>query len=171
MNKTKQLTISSMFLALGVILPQAFHMVPNAGTIFLPMHIPILICGFISGPLYGFVVGIITPIISHIIFSMPPTFMLGQMIVELSMYGLFTGIFFRIIKINNEYIKTYICLLLAMGIGRLIYGLTNMFIFKAGTYSLQIWLTTAFVTALPGIIIQLIIIPIVVVNLRKIKND
>ena len=77
-----------MCLALGVILPQAFHMIPNAGNIFLPMHIPVLICGFICGPFYGLTVGIITPCLSHIIFSMPPAMMLGQMIVELGVYGL-----------------------------------------------------------------------------------
>ena len=83
MNKTKKLTFAAMCLALGVILPQAFHMIPNAGNIFLPMHIPVLICGFICGPFYGLAVGIITPCLSHIIFSMPPAMMLGQMIVEL----------------------------------------------------------------------------------------
>lgn len=170
MNKTKALTSASMCLALGVILPQAFHMVPNAGSIFLPMHIPVLICGFICGPWYGLLVGFMTPVISHFIFGMPLTIMLGQMIVELSMYGLFTGLFDRLFSIKNEYINTYVCLILAMVVSRIIYGIMNALFFKAGTYSLAIWLTAAFVTALPGIIIQLIVIPLIVVNAKKLTR-
>lgn len=162
MNKTKQLTISSMCLALGVILPQAFHVIPNAGNILLPMHIPVLICGFISGPLYGLLVGFLTPLMSHIIFGMPPAPILIQMLIELSMYGLFTGILSKKIKIKNELLNNYIVLVLSMIIGRVIYGVLNMLIFKAGSYSLSIWLAAAFVTGLPGIFVQLLIIPLLV---------
>lgn len=168
MNKTKQLAISSMCLALGIILPQAFHMIPNAGNIFLPMHIPVLICGFIVNPEYSLIIGILTPVLSNFIFSMPATPMLGQMIVELGTYGLMIGILNKVISIKNEYIKTYICLILSMLIGRVVYGLCNYFVFKSNAYSLQIWITTAFVTSLPGIIIQLLIVPLLSVNAKKI---
>ena len=171
MNKTKELTVASMCLALGVILPQAFHMVPNAGVVFLPMHIPVLICGFICSPIYAFLVGLLTPFISHIIFQMPPTPMLGQMLIELSVYGLAASLLTRFVKVKNDYLKTYICLILTMIIGRVTYGICNALIFKAGAYSFQIWLTAAFVSALPGIIIQLIVIPIIVVNARKIVKN
>lgn len=167
MNKTKHLTVASMFLALGIIMPQAFHAIPNAGAIFLPMHIPVLICGFVCGPILGLLVGLITPILSHLIFQMPPTPMLAQMIIELGMYGLMTGIFTNLLKIKNELLKNYISLISSMILGRIIYGLTNALIFKAGTYSLHIWLTAAFVTAIPGIIIQLILIPIIVKSIKK----
>ena len=166
-NKTKQLTIASMCLALGVILPQAFHAIPNSGTIFLPMHIPVLISGFICGPYYGLIIGILTPFVSHLIFAMPPSPILTQMLIELAMYGLCTGMFNKAIKIKNQMIKNYLVLILAMIIGRVTYGLANAFIFKAGSYSLSIWLTTAFITALPGIIIQLILIPIIVKTVKK----
>lgn len=166
-SKTKQITLAAMCLALGVILPQAFHAIPNAGSIFLPMHIPVLICGFICGPLYGLLVGILTPCLSHLIFSMPPVPMLGQMIVELGMYGLCTGLFNKIIKIDNDIIKIYVVLIVSMLIGRIIYGLANALIFKAGSYSLNIWLTAAFITALPGIIIQLILIPIIIKSTKN----
>ena len=167
-QKTKNLTLASMCLAIGVILPQAFHAVANAGSIFLPMHIPVLVCGFICGPFYGFIVGLLTPFISHIIFSMPPTAMLGQMLVELATYGLCTGLLNKIIKINNELIKNYVVLISSILIGRIIYGLCNALIFKANSYSLSIWLMAAFVTSLPGIIIQLLIIPFLIKSLNKV---
>lgn len=170
MNKTKKLTITAMCLALGVILPQAFHMIPNAGNIFLPMHIPVLICGFICGPFYGLTVGIITPCLSHIIFSMPPAMMLGQMIVELGVYGLCTGLLNQIITINNELLKYYLVLIISMVVGRITYGICNALLFKAGNYSLSIWLSAAFIKGLPGIIIQLVLIPTIVKTIKKLLN-
>lgn len=167
-NKTKSLTISAMCLTLGIILPQAFHAIPNAGNIFLPMHIPVLICGFICGPLYGLLVGMITPILSHLIFQMPVAMMLSQMIVELSIYGLCTGLLNKIINTKNELLNNYVVLIISMLMGRLVYGLTNSLIFRAGSYSLSIWLSTAFITSLPGIIIQLILIPILISSINKI---
>ena len=170
MNKTRKLTLTAMCLALGVILPQAFHMIPNAGNIFLPMHIPVLICGFICGPFYGLTVGIITPCLSHIIFSMPPAMMLGQMIVELGVYGLCTGLFNQIITINNELLKYYLVLIISMVVGRITYGICNALLFKAGNYSLSIWLSAAFIKGLPGIIIQLVLIPTIVKTIKKLLN-
>lgn len=170
MNNTKKLTLAGMCLALGVIVPQAFHAIPNAGLIFLPMHIPVLICGFICGPLYGLLNGILTPVISHILFSMPSTVMLGQMIIELGVYGLMTGSLNKFITIKNNFLKTYVVLIASMLLGRIIYGLANTLIFKVENYSLGIWLSIAFVTAIPGIIIQLIIVPIIVSTLSKTLN-
>lgn len=170
MKKTQELTIAAMSLALGIILPQAFHMVPNAGSIFLPMHIPILICGFLVSPLYAFLVGLLCPIISHFVFQMPPTIMLGQMMVELSIYGLSTSLLSKVIHIKSDYLRTYIILILSMLIGRICYGLMNYLFFKAGSYSLEIWLSAAFISSLPGILIQLILIPMLVVNAKKITK-
>lgn len=170
MNKTKRLTIASMFLAIGVILPQAFHAIPNVGNIFLPMHIPVLLCGFICGPIYGFLVGLLAVIISHLVFSMPPAIMLGQMLVELSLYGLMTGVFTKTITIQNKLVKNYLTLILSMLIARVVYGILNSLLFKVGSYSLSIWISNAFVTALPGIIIQLLIIPMLVESLKKLMK-
>ena len=119
MNSTKKLTLASMCLALGVIVPQAFHAIPNAGTIFLPMHIPVLVCGFICGPLYGLIDGILTPILSNMIFSMPQAPMLGQMVVELATYGLMSGLLNKCINIKNIYLKNYVVLISSMIIGSL----------------------------------------------------
>lgn len=167
MNKTKKLTLAAMCLALGIILPQAFHAVPNLGTIILPMHIPVLISGFICGPLYGLLIGLITPFISHILFGMPQVMMLTQMIIELGIYGFMTGILNKYVKNNNELLKNYIVLIISMIIGRIIKGISNALFFSVGSYSLSLWITTTFVKGIPGIIIQLILIPIIVKTLNK----
>jgi niacin transporter len=166
-DKTRKLVLTALLIAIGVVLPQAFHAIPNAGSIFLPMHIPVLIAGFAVGPLYGALCGILTPILSHLIFGMPPAMMLGQMICELAMYGFMTGLLNGLIKIENPLVKNYVVLILGMLAGRLTYGILNALIFKAGSYSMQAWLSAAFITALPGIAIQLVLIPILVTRLQK----
>ena len=165
--KTKQLVLTAMFIALGVVLPQAFHAIPNAGSVFLPMHIPVLMSGFVAGPLFGLICGVATPLLSHLIFGMPPAPVLPGMLCELAVYGLMTGLLSRLIKIKNVTAKTYIVLILAMLAGRLTYGVLNALVFKAGSYSMQAWTSAAFITALPGIVIQLILIPVLIVRLKK----
>lgn len=168
MNRnTKKLVYSAMFLAIGVILPQAFHAIPDAGSVFLPMHIPVLLAGFVVGPWWGLAVGILTPILSHLIFHMPAAMVLPGMIGELAVYGLMTGLLSRRIRMTNATARIYVVLILSMLSGRVAAGLLNALIFRVGNYSLPIWLTGSFVTALPGIIIQLILIPVVVMALRK----
>ena len=167
MNQTRKFILTAMFIAIGVVLPQAFHAIPNAGSIFLPMHIPVLVSGFVLGPVFGGICGLVTPILSHLMFGMPPAPMLGQMICELAVYGLCTGLCFNLLKIENLTVKTYVSLILSMLTGRLVYGVLNALIFKAGSYSFAAWISAAFVTALPGIVIQLVLIPILIIRLKK----
>ena len=167
MNKTKQLVLTALFVATGIALPQAFHAIPNAGSIFLPMHIPVLISGYALGPLFGLICGILTPLLSHLIFQMPPAPVLPGMLCELAVYGLMTGLLNKVIKIENRLLRNYVVLIGAMLCGRITYGILNSLVFRAGQYSMQAWISAAFVTAIPGIIIQLVLIPILVDRLQK----
>ena len=167
MNQTRKLVLTALLIALGVTLPQAFHAIPNAGSIFLPMHIPVLLSGFAVGPVFGLVCGIATPLLSHLIFHMPPAPVLPGMLVELAVYGLVSGLLNKTLKIKNDIVKTYAVLVGAMLCGRFAYGLLNGFVFMAGKYSFDNWLVAAFVTALPGIAIQLVLIPVLVTALRR----
>ena len=169
MSKTKKLVITAMFVAIGIVLPLAFHTIPNAGRIFLPMHIPILLCGLIIGFPYGLACGIITPVLASLIIGMPPAAMLPAMVCELAAYGAVSSILMRYVPVKNLFVRTYISLIGAMIIGRILFGAVNAIIFQAGSYSMQMWLTTAFITALPGIAIQIVIIPVIVLALQKSK--
>ena len=164
---TRRLVLTALFVALGVALPQVFHAVPNAGSIFLPMHIPVLLAGFSVGPLFGLCAGILTPLLSHLMFGMPPAPVLTSMLFELALYGLMSGLLTKAIR--PLIAKIYCVLILSMLCGRIGYGLLNALVLRAGQYSLQTWLSAAFVTALPGIIIQLIVIPILVTALVRAK--
>ncbi len=173
MSKTKkyvwELVISALCVALGIVLPVAFHGIPNAGSILLPMHIPVLLCGLLCGPAYGLACGILTPLLSSLITTMPPIAMLPAMICELAVYGLTAGLLILLVRTGSQVANVYISLVGAMLIGRVVYGIVNALVFRAGEYSLQVWLTASFVTALPGIIIQLVLLPLVVLALRKAK--
>ena len=142
---TRKLVSCALCIALGVLLPMAFHVIPNAGSIFLPMHIPVLICGLFCGWPYG----------------------LPQMMIELAVYGLVTGLCASYIPVKNEMTKLYMSLIIAMLAGRIMNGLVNTCILSTQGYTLSVFMSASFITCLPGIVIQLIVIPVLVRILNK----
>lgn len=163
------LVVAALCVALGVVLPVAVHGVPNAGSVLLPMHLPVLLCGLLCGPVYGLACGLLTPFMSSIITSMPGPAYLPSMLCELAVYGLIAGLLIVLIHTGNRTADLYISLVGAMIAGRIIYGIVNALIFRAGEYSMSMWLTASFVTALPGIVIQLVLLPLIVLGLRRAK--
>lgn len=166
MSNTKKIVFAALCIALGVALPAAFHGVPNAGNVFLPMHIPVLMAGLICGPWLGLAAGVLTPLLSCLISGMPPVAYLPSMLCELAVYGLVAGLLMRLIKVRFSVVLSLVG---AMVAGRLVMGLLNALIFRAGEYGWAAWLTASFVTALPGIVIQLLLIPTVIFALKKAK--
>lgn len=162
-----KLTVSAICIALCLILPQAFHSIPNAGNIFGPIHIPVLLCGLTCGPVHGLVCGLLGPWLSSLITGMPPAAVLPPMILECAVYGLTAGLFFKVKWTKKTYINLYISLIVAMLLGRIIAGIGKALYFASGSYAFKAWIAAYFVTALPGIILQLIIIPNLVFALMK----
>ena len=165
----KRSAVTAISIALCIVLPLAFHMIPQGGKIFLPMHIPVLLCGLICGAPYGFLCGLVGPVLSSILTGMPPAGMLPSMTIELACYGLVAGLMIRFIKTDKRFLNLYSSLIIAMVLGRVVNGLVHAFIFSVGEYSIKMWLTASFVTSLPGIVIQLAIIPAIVFALEKAK--
>lgn len=166
--RTKDLVTAAVLLALSIILPTIVHMSGINGAIFLPMHIPILIAGLTIGPALGFILGIISPIINHMLTGMPPIPIFWIMIVELALYGLISGILYRKIKMT-------LCpsLIISMIVGRL--GAALMVLLLGKGFGLPmppigIYIKGMLLTALPGIIIQLIFIPMIVKAYEKDRN-
>ncbi|EYE87142.1 hypothetical protein Q428_15015 [Fervidicella metallireducens AeB] len=171
-TKTNDLVKAGLLLSLGILLPIIFHQFKLGGPVFLPMHIPVLLAGFIAGKKYGFLVGILTPFLSSVFTGMPPIYPTAvSMAFELGTYGLISGLLFETIKSENKITKTYISLIIAMLAGRIVSGIANyiLFTFAMGKpYLLKMFLTSAFITPIPGIIIQLILIPFLVIFLSKV---
>lgn len=166
MKNIRNLVMCALCIALGLVLPLAFHAVPNAGQIFLPMHIPVLLCGLICGPLFGLICGALTPLLSSVMTGMPGAAILPGMMCELATYGLVGGVL-ALLPIKPRAASIYVSLVGAMLCGRLVSGALNALIFRAGEYSLTMWVSASFVTALPGIVIQLIAIPLIVAALER----
>ena len=169
MSTVKKAIITAICIALCVVLPQAFHAIPRAGAIYLPMHIPVLLCGLICGWPFGLLCGIAGPLLSSLFTGMPPAAALPSMIIECAVYGCASGLLMSIVRTKNTYADLYISLIGAMLCGRIIAGILQALIFSAGSYSMAAWGTSYFVTALPGIIIQVVLLPSIVFALMKAK--
>lgn len=167
--KNKTLILCALFSAFGVLLPQIFHLFgAPAGTVFLPMHIPVLISGFIVGPLGGLVVGLISPLLSSFITGMPPMTRLPFMVFELMAYGFFSGLIYKYLP-RKKWFSLYLSLIGAQLAGRLVNVLCAVIaVYLLGIKTMTpgaVWL--ALTTGLPGIFIQLISIPLFVKGIQK----
>lgn len=167
MSAVKKSIITAVCIALCVVLPQAFHAVPNAGAIYLPMHIPVLLCGLICGWSYGLLCGLAGPALSALLTGMPPAAVLPGMLVECGVYGLAAGLLMQLLRTKHLYADLYISLAAAMLLGRVASGIAKALVFSAGSYSMASWVAGSFVTALPGIVIQLALLPSIVYALMR----
>jgi len=167
MTTVKRSIIAAVCIALCVVLPQAFHAIPNAGSVYLPMHIPVFLCGMISGWPYGILCGLAGPLLSSLITGMPMMAYLPGMMVELFCYGAVSGLVFRLVRSKNLYADLYAALISAMLVGRIVAGLVKGLILAPGTLTVAGWAASYFVTGLPGIVIQLIVIPGLLLVLMK----
>ena len=166
---TKKMIAAALMLAIGLVLPVVTMQVPLIGNMLLPMHIPVLLCGFLCGAPYGAVVGFVVPLLRSVIFGMPvmmPNAM--AMSIELLCYGLFSGIIYKGLKKVKG--KIYWSLLGTMLLGRIAWAIVSYFLYSlmGSRFTWQIFATQGFVNAVPGIVIQLIIIPVIVLSLEKI---
>ena len=162
----KRITFTAVCLALCVVLPLALHMIPNAGSVISPMHIPVLLCGLICGWPYGLICGLIGPLLSSVITGMPPAAMLPSMMVECGTYGFVTGLMMRYVRTGRPTADLYISMITAMIMGRTVAGLAKALIFTPGAAPFA-WVTTSLVAGIPGIVIQLIVMPTVIFALTK----
>lgn len=170
MSNTKKLCFSAMMLAVGILLPMVFHMIPDGGVMFAPMHLPVFCTGFICGPYFGALIGLVCPLLSSLFTGMPAVAYLPNMMIELLVYGSLSGLFFRIIKTKKFMLDVFLSLVLSMLIGRISGGLVACLMYLGGRrpdYSWAIFFTTYFVTCWPAILIQVFVIPSVVLIAKK----
>jgi len=165
-SKTRFITHIALYLALAVLLPIGFHAFGLLGRVFLPMHVPVLLAGFLAGPASGAIVGLLAPGISFLLTGMPPSYAVLLMTMELFVYGLIAGLAYKKLKLN-----IYLALLLALIGGRLVFGLGLMVLgmFMKLPYTAAAFFSAggAIVTGIPGIIVQIVLIPVVVTALKR----
>ena len=163
------LTLSAMFLAVGLLLPFLTGQIPRIGNMLLPMHIPVIMCGLICGRKYGLAVGAVTPILRSLIFTMPPMYPRAvAMAFELATYGFVVGILYEKSRWKCV-ISLYRSMLIAMIAGRVVWGIAEICLLGLGEngFTWKAFMAGAFLNAFPGIILQLVFIPAMMLVLNK----
>lgn len=176
-KQTTLLTVTTaMFVALGILFPQIFHFLPNGGTLFSPMHLPVLMAGLICGPLMGALTGLLSPVLSGLIFGMPPFPMpLLPMTAELIAYGALSGAFMSVFtRLNKTRKIPYIpALILAMAGGRIVFVAARVAFLVAVMPSMEFGavlaesLLNAFVNTWAGAVLQIAFIPLCMLALQR----
>lgn len=171
-NSIKNLTLSAIFLDLGLLLPFLTGQIPQIGNFLLPMHLPVFLCGLICNWKYGLFVGAITPLIRSFLFGMPTLHPKAiAMSFELATYGLVVGLIYNKCFSKKNLSTMYIALITAMICGRIIAAIAKIILYgiAQNKFSWTLFISTTFINAIPGIILQLILIPLLVSLFNKTK--
>ena len=164
----RKLTYAALFLALAMVLPFVTGQIPEIGKSLCPMHIPALLCGFLCGWPWGLAVGFIAPLLRSVIFGMPAMFPGAvAMAFELAVYGGLSGLLYSLLPKKKG--SVYITLLIAMVAGRVVWGIVRLILagLSGSSFTWALFLAGAVTTAIPGIILQLVLIPVLVMVLER----
>ena len=167
-SPVRQLVPAALFLALAFVLPLLTGQVPKVGNMLCPMHFPVLLCGFVLGGPWGLAVGFAAPLLRSVLFGMPPMFPIAiSMAFELAAYGLASGVLWR--KVKHTVPMMYASLVTAMVAGRLVWGAVRFVLagLTGSSFPFSAFLSGALLTAVPGIVAQLVLIPLILVALQK----
>lgn len=169
LTQTKKITLTAMFLALGLVLPFLTGQLQQFGSMLLPMHWPVFLCALICGWQYGAVIGFILPLVRSLLFGMPMMYPAAiAMSVEMLVYGLVSGYLYSHAK--WQCLKTlYLSLFAAMILGRVAWGIMEILLLGLANFTWPMFISGAITTALPGIVLQLIFIPSLMMILHKTK--
>lgn len=170
-RNTRKITVGGLLIALSVLLPQAFHFIgtPRLGQMLLPMHIPVLLGGFLLGPVFGIMIGAVAPLLSSLITEMPPVSRLPFMVIELAGYGFASGLLYKTFSLCKIKYGVIITLVSSMLLGRVLYAL-SLFIAADLLHVTKIGAVaavTATVAGVYGIIVQFLFIPPLIYILKR----
>ncbi len=168
-KQTKKLTLSAMFLSIGLVLPLFTAQIKEIGDTLLPMHLPVMLCGLVCGAPFGALVGFIMPFMRSLIFAMPPIYPNAVwMACEMAVYGFMIGFVYSKLK-NKNLLSIYISLVAAQISGRIVWGIVKALLLGAAgkNFTFALFLTGGFVDAVPGILLQLVLVPLIMTIINK----
>ena len=166
--RVRKLTYAALYLTIALVLPFITGQIPEIGAMLCPMHIPVLLCGFLCGWPWGLAVGFIAPLLRSVLFGMPVMFPSGvAMAFELAVYGGMAGFLYSMLP-RKKWI-TYAVLLLAMIAGRLVWGLVRVILagLSGSQFTVALFLAGAVTNAIPGIILHVALIPVIVIAMER----
>lgn len=165
--RNKRLVVSALMLALALVLPYFTGGIPAIGNLLLPMHLPVLLCGFLCGWPWALAVGVVAPLLRLALFSMPPLWTAIPMAFELATYGAVAGLLYS--RLPRRTGNIYVSLVSAMLAGRVVWGVVKFVLsgLQNTEFPFSAFVAGAFTTAIPGIIVQLVLIPLLVLGLDR----
>ena len=170
MPKVKQITISASMLALAIVFAMFFHLTGIDAMAFSPLHIPVFVCGLLCGAYYGGAVGFLVPFLALLLTGKPVLFppFAQAMALEMAVYGAVCGIMARNRK-RPKALNIYITVILAQILGRICGGALFAALPRPPmmAYSFDVFMAMYFTGTLPGIILQLALIPPLVLAIEK----
>ena len=168
-SRYRKLVFAAMCLALALVLPFLTGQIPEIGAALSPMHIPALLCGIICGPVWGGIVGAAAPLLRHVLFGMPPLMAAIPMAFELAVYGISAGVLYRLLPKKVPFL--YVALIGAMIAGRIVWGIVKliMSVAQASEFTFAAFIAGAVTGAIPGIICHIILVPVIVLALKRAK--
>ncbi len=168
---SKKMALTAMFLALGMVLPFLTGQIPQIGSMLLPMHIPVFLCALICGEKWGTPMAFILPLFRSVIFGMPPIYPTAiAMAFELAAYAFTAGYLYSHSKWQCSRALMR-CLITAMIAGRIVWGISQAILLGIGgnAFTIKAFIAGALLIAVPGIVLQLILIPAVMIALNRTK--
>ena len=165
----RTVTYAALYLAIAMVLPFITGQVPQIGKMLSPMHIPVLLCGFMCGWKWGLAVGLVAPVLRSALFGMPEMFPTAvAMTFELAVYGSMTGLLFRLFP--KKAWTLYPALILSMAAGRLVYGAVQFILAGVAKtdFTWKAYLTGTIVKTIPGIVLHVAIVPPIVMLMNRI---
>ena len=171
-NRILKMILAALFLALACVIPELTMRIPKLGAMLCPMHIPILLCGFICGWYWGLGVGFVAPLLRSLLTGGMAPIMFPNavcMAFELATYGLIAGLMHKILPHKKHYV--YCSLLISMIVGRIVWGMAMFACLSAsgGAFTFAAFIGGAITNAIPGIIIQIVLVPVIVMILDNPK--
>ena len=166
-----KMILAGLFLAMAYVLPFLTGQIPEIGAMLCPMHLPVLLCGFICGWSWGLAVGFTAPLLRSLTLGMPPLFPTAVcMALELAVYGFVAGFMHKLLPKKKPYV--YCSLLTAMISGRVVWGIAMKICLgmKGGSFAFAAFISGAITNAIPGIILQIIFVPILVITTIESRN-
>ena len=166
--QVRKMTYAALYLAIAMVLPFVTGQIPEIGAMLSPMHIPVLLCGFMCGWPWGLAVGLIAPLLRSVVFGMPVMFPGAvAMAFELATYGCLSGLLYHLLP--KKAWCTYAVLVISMIAGRIVWGIARLILagLSGGSFTWALFIAGAVTNAIPGIILHLALIPVLVIAMYR----
>jgi len=162
-GRLRHLVLNAMIMALGLTLPMAFHAV-GLGSKFTPMLLPLLLNGFLSPLGWAVLIGGLTPLVSSLTTGMPPLY--PPVAVVMSVECMVLAATARFVYCATRG-RVWPAAVAAVVCGRAVSLSLSWLVASYLDLPQRLSVAASFVQGLPGIALQLSVVPLIVVLIHR----